>query len=154
MTAPPRRIRSRARKRSTPKRKKPFERSKAPRATSADVRLLPGKERRIGDLGAVRQYWRVFFKGVQAGRAFIVAQKPDRKDPDASITVELNQKSRGRGIGSIAFRKASELSGYPQVYASMRKGNIASQIAATRAGFVPSAEEASNELVLVWRRHK
>jgi RimJ/RimL family protein N-acetyltransferase len=92
-------------------------------------------------------------KGIQAGRVFIVAQQPtDVTDPDASITVELNQASRGRGIGTVAFRTASELSGYPKVYAAMRKGNVASHIAATRAGFVPLEGEPTNELVLVWRR--
>ena len=142
----------RRKKRTVRKKKKPFVSSKERRVSSADVELVAGKRRAVNDDGAVRQYWRIFYKGVQAGHVFIVAQKPDAADPDASITVELNQKSRGRGIGSVAFRKASELSGYPLVYASMRKSNIASRIAATRAGFLPVQDDASKELVLVWRR--
>ena len=60
-----------------------------------------------------RRYWHVFYNGRPAGRVFIVVQKPDSDDdPDASITVELKEASRGRGIGTLAFRKASELSGF------------------------------------------
>ncbi len=109
----------------------------------------------MGKEGAHRKFWRIMHNGVQAGRVFIVAQRPsDVADPDASITVELNQASRGRGIGTAAFRAASELSGYPKVYATMRKSNVASQIAATRAGFVPTEGEATNELVLVWHKSR
>jgi RimJ/RimL family protein N-acetyltransferase len=82
-----------------------------------------------------------------------VVQNPgDSTDPDASITVELNELSRGRGIGTIAFAKASELSGLKEIYATMRKSNIASQIAATRAGFKVLEDRPGKELILVWRR--
>lgn len=141
------RARPRARQRAA------FEPSKQPRVVSSDVVLLEGRERSLGKAGARRKFWRILHNGVQAGRVIIVARRPDdREDVDASITVELNQASRGRGIGTIAFRKASELSGYSKVYATMRKSNIASQIAATRAGFVPVAGEPTNELVLRWEK--
>ena len=73
-------------------------------------------------------------------------------NPDASITVELNEASRGRGIGTLAFRGASELSGLEEVYATMRKSNIGSRIAATRAGFTVLEDKPGKEVVLVWRR--
>jgi RimJ/RimL family protein N-acetyltransferase len=101
-----------------------------------------------------RLYWHIFCNGKRAGRAFIVVQDAGSPRPDASITIELNAASRGRGIGTVAFRKASELSGYTEVYASIAKGNIASRIAAERAGFTALPESPNRELVMVWRRPK
>ena len=129
---------------------KPFRRSKEPRARRDEVSLVEGRSTKPKSF---RRYWHVFYNGRPAGRVFIVVQKPDSEDdPDASITVELNEASRGRGIGTLAFRKASELSGFKKVYATMRKSNIASRIAATRAGFRSPRSEPGKELVLVWRQ--
>lgn len=146
---------SRAKKRKRPssqkKPRRPFVPSKEPRVRPEEVELIAGKTRR--NAGQVcRLYWRIFHKGKRAGRAFIVVQEADSARPDASITVELNAASRGRGIGTVAFRKASELSSYDEVYASIAKSNIASRIAAERAGFSLLPESPSRELVMVWRR--
>jgi len=103
--------------------------------------------------GGTKLLWHVFHKGKRAGRAFIVAYNPKSEEhPDASITVELNQQSRGKGIGSVAFQKASYLSNYSEVYASISKKNIASKIACSRAGFLVLEDEPGKELVMVWRR--
>jgi len=100
-----------------------------------------------------RRLWHIFHQGKPAGRVFIVAQDPDSEtQPDASITVELNEASRGRGIGTIAFLKASELSEFREVYATMRKSNVASRIAASRAGFQVIEDEPNKEVIMVWRR--
>ena|ERR1700730_2173250 len=141
----PRRLR---RKPTGPIPHKPFRRSKEPRARPDEVSLVEGRYMPK----SFRRYWHVSYNGRPAGRVFIVVQNPDSEnDPDASITVELNEASRGRGIGTLAFRKASELSGFKKVYATMRKSNIASRIAATRAGFEVLEDKPGKELVLVWR---
>jgi hypothetical protein len=145
--------RSRRRPSSAPRKK--FRRSTARRASTDDVELRPGKSKTATTLpeGAARLFWHVFHKGSRAGRAFIVALNPESKDhPDASITVELNEASQGRGIGTIAFRRASELSGYIEVSASIKKSNIASKIAASRAGFEILEDEPGRALVMVWRK--
>ena len=61
----------------------------------------------------------------------------------------INQKSQGQGIGRIAYQKACKESKYLEIYASMKKSNIASIRAAFAAGFkiVPSA---SNQVVMLW----
>jgi hypothetical protein len=123
------------------------------RVVPKDVDLVAGKVTKDPHNGAVRQFWRILHRGVQVGKAVIVARAPEiHQHPDASITVELNSHSRGRGIGTIAFRRASELSGYSEVYGSVRKGNKASQVAMAHAGFTFLEEESGGELLLVWRR--
>lgn len=123
-------------------------RSLEPRAGDADVELVPATSRRR-TFGAGRYYWHIYHGGKRAGQVCVVQATADCH---ASITVELNLKSRGRGIGTIAFRRAAELSGYSTVYASLRKGNTASRIALERAGYHPQEERAGAELCMVWRR--
>jgi hypothetical protein len=133
---------------STAPKAKPFIRSLAKRANRDDVQLIPGQTTTTKE--GKRLFWRVLFLGKSAGRVRIdCASRGDKMD--ASIDVQLNQASRGRGIGTIVFQRASELSGLPEVLATIRKGNIASQIAARRAGFVASEDQRGGELVLIWR---
>lgn len=139
---------SRRRPSTAPKERR-FVRSAAKRATPNDVVLVPGRTTKIENVQ--RFYWRVTHLGKTVGHVSIsfVARG---KAVDSSIDVQLNRKSRGRGIGTIVFLRACELSGLPEVLASIRKGNIASRLAATRAGFVPLESQPSGELLMIWRR--
>jgi RimJ/RimL family protein N-acetyltransferase len=134
---------------STAPKEKPFVRSATKRVASDEVELLQGRTTKVP--GGRRLYWRVLYLGQSAGRVSINCLEGS-EGVDASIDVQLNRQSRGRGIGTIVFRRACELSGLNDVVASIRKGNIASQIAAERAGFVPLEEQRSGELLMIWRR--
>jgi RimJ/RimL family protein N-acetyltransferase len=146
---PPRRRRAEKRPAKKPK---PFVRSDEPRATDDDVKLVAGKgsPKTGGGLGG--HFWHVLFRGTKAGRAYINYHETEAGEPRPSITVMLNQQSQGRGIGTIAFRQAAELSQYDEVYAIVAKKNIASRNALERAGYVPAEEQKSSELYMVWRR--
>ncbi len=98
-------------------------------------------------------YWHIYLGTVRVGRVLINRVEIGPFAPHASITVELNKASRGQGIGTIVFHRACELSRYNEVYASIRKGNIASRIAAERAGFKPVENWKGRELYMIWRRN-
>jgi RimJ/RimL family protein N-acetyltransferase len=141
----------RPKKKSAPK--KPFTPSTEPRATDADVTLEEGTggPRTGGEPGG--RFWHVRFHGKTAGRAYINYHVSESGKPRPSVTVLLNKQSQGRGIGTIAFRKAAEESQYDEVYATVAKKNIASTNALARAGFVPVKGWKGPELYLVWKRH-
>jgi RimJ/RimL family protein N-acetyltransferase len=101
--------------------------------------------------GRKRLYWHIHNAGKRAGHVSIDCRESQGRPKDASIDIFLNKQSRGRGIGTIAFRQACELSGLPEVFASIRKSNVASRIAAQRAGFVPLHDEPSGELLMIWK---
>lgn len=126
-------------------------RSGAPRVDPAEVQLIAGRVIILKG-GGKRLYWHVFHAGKHAGHVSIDYHGTFGNPQDASIDVQLNKRSQGRGIGTLAFRRACELSGLPEVLASIRKGNHASRIAAERAGFFPLDEQPSGELLMVWRR--
>lgn len=129
---------------------KPFKPSAAARVSPESIMFIPmrpGRKR-----GVRRVAWRVMHAGQRAGTVAILCHEENGAVVKPSIDVQLNKRSQGRGIGTLAFQRAAELSGFKQVFASIAKKNIASRIAAKRAGFVELAPEASGELVLVWRR--
>jgi RimJ/RimL family protein N-acetyltransferase len=151
MKKKPRRTRRPAKKTAP---KKPFVPSSEPRATEADVELIEGKgstHRTGGGLGG--HFWHIRYRGESAGRAYINYHETEGGKPRPSVTVMLNERSRGRGIGTIAFRRASELSQYDEVYATVRKSNTASINALERAGFKPVKGWKGGELYLVWKRN-
>ena len=113
------------------------------------MELVPGRAAKIA--GVQRLYWRVLYSGQPAGRVSINCVHRGG-EMDASIDVQLNRESRGRGIGTIVFRRACELSGLTEVLASIRKGNLASRFAVARAGFIPLEAQPSGELLMVWRQ--
>src|SRR4051812_19496345 len=88
----------RRRRPSTAPKEKPFVRSSAPRALPEDVQLTPG--RTTSTKGRKRLFWRVLFLERPAGRVY-VDYASTGETVDASIDVQLNQQSRGRGIGTI-----------------------------------------------------
>lgn len=129
----------------------PFER-KLDKIDPASVILKPGKGTGRTGGGPGGRYWHVYVGNQRAGRAYINWHASGEELPHASITLELNIAFRGRGIGSFAFRRASELSGYNEVFATLRKENIASRHALERAGFVADPSWSGLQLRLVWRR--
>jgi hypothetical protein len=65
----------------------------------------------------------------------------------------VNKNLHGRGIGRTAYRMACEQSGHDSVFAHMRKGNLASQRAASLAGFEVVNDPAVAQLAMRWTRH-
>lgn len=133
--------------------KKPFIPSIVPRAREEDVELVEGSGGPKTGGGPRGHYWHIRHHSNRAGRAYINYHETESGDSRPSITVELNERSRGHGIGTIVFRKACELSQYDEVFASVRKSNIASRKALERAGFRPVENWKGSELYLVWKRH-
>jgi len=127
---------------------------KKPRVFESDVRLVKGKGTKKFGGGPKGCYWHIYLREKRAGRVFINWVEKNIVPQHASITVELNVQSRGQGIGTIAFRRACELSQYNEVYATIRKGNIASRIAAERAGFKPIENWEGRELLMIWKRNR
>jgi hypothetical protein len=98
------------------------------------------------------QYWHVFEADRRAGRIWIDQADDTNLGPYASLTIELNQSSRGRGIGRLAYCLAVEASGYDEIWLHMRKSNIASRNAAEHAGFVKVDIPGQRQLTMRWRR--
>ena len=113
------------------------------------VELKPGA---AGGKSAGGHYWHIYSGGVRAGRVFIEPANQPPFGPHYSIQIHINQACRGRGIGSVAYRLACETSGCSEIYAHMRKSNIASRRAAEKAGFGVVARPGIRQLSLVWRR--
>lgn len=145
--------RSRRRKSPPPRKEKPFVRFEGPRVTESDVELRPGKGGPKSGGGPGGFFWHVYSGGVKAGRAWISYHETEDGTQEPSVTVMLNQQSQGRGIGTIAFRRAAELSPYDEVFATVAKKNTASRNALERAGFVTAEDQKGAELYMVWRRH-
>ncbi len=144
-----RRRRDRARRRKTRSIKR-FVRSTEPRVLPEEVQFRPMRTGRAR--GMKRIGWHILHQGKQAGRVSILYCEDYGQVAKASIDVQLNRKSRGRGIGTVAFQRASELSGFPEIFASIAKGNIASRKAAMRAGFFSDPQDPTGEFNLIWRR--
>ncbi|WP_027360059.1 GNAT family N-acetyltransferase [Desulforegula conservatrix] len=112
------------------------------------ITLIKGKgsPKNGGMLGGF--FWHIFHQDVRAGKIFINFNKDTEK---ADIKIFINQKSQGKGIGKVAYKKACEESNYSKIYASMRKDNIASIRAAVAAGFeeIPST---SGQMSMLWQK--
>lgn len=133
--------------------KKPFVPSPELRVGEDDIEMVEGKGSSVKTGGGPGGFfWHVRFRGEPAGRAYINFHESASGEPHPSVTVMLNQRSQGRGIGTIAFRRAAELSPYAKVYATVAKKNVASRTALERAGFVPVEGSAGGELYMVWKR--
>ncbi len=93
-------------------------------------------------------FWHIYHQNALAGNVFVNC---DGETGLASIQIFLNRKSQSRGIGRIAYRLACEESKYSEVYAFMRRSNIASFRAAVAAGFgeVPSQ---FGQVTMIWKR--
>lgn len=126
---------------------------KQEKAYEADVSLLDGKGTPNHGGGKNGRYWHIYFKGQRAGKVYInwVNSKSETQGYP-SITIEINKKYQGIGIGSVSFRRACELSNYDKVYAETRKSNIALLKVAAKAGFVSLKDQTSSQVKMVWTR--
>jgi len=116
------------------------------------VRLVPaeGSPKRGG--GPEGKFWHVYDGDRRAGSVWI--NRADDRDlgRHASMTIELNEASRGKGIGRRAYRLAAEASEQNEIWLHMRKSNISSQKAAMYAGFEVIEMPGRRQLVMRWRR--
>jgi RimJ/RimL family protein N-acetyltransferase len=95
-------------------------------------------------------FWNIFCDGARAGKAYITVGGKNSGTP--FVTVMINKKSRGRGIGTAAFESACSHSGLNKIFAEVRRGNKASQRALRKAGFVEFGRNASGEDILMWEK--
>lgn len=116
------------------------------------VRLEPGKGSPGRGGGRNGEFWHVYNSDRHAGSVWI--NRADDKDlgEHASLTIELNKPSRGKGIGRRAYRLAAEASKHDEIWLHMRRSNIASRKAAEHAGFVVVDVPGRRQLVMRWRR--
>lgn len=97
-------------------------------------------------------FWRVNAGGKRAGKVFINWIDEEPLGEHASIQIFLNKQSQGKHIGRFTYSKACTESSYDEVYAHMRKNNIASRKAAEAAGFKVVTMEGITQLLLKWAR--
>lgn len=95
-------------------------------------------------------FWHLFVGDRRVGKAYMNIYTDHRSG--AFVTVMINKDAQGRGIGTEAFKRACDHSGFDVVYAEVRRNNKASQLALRRAGFTEFSRNASGEDILVWRR--
>jgi RimJ/RimL family protein N-acetyltransferase len=90
----------------------------------------------------------------RAGYIYINISSDEFFGEHPSIQIFINKSERGKQIGRVAYRLASEQSGYNTIYAHMRKSNTASMRAAEEAGFKVVEQKGLPQLSMVWRRKK
>lgn len=119
-----------------------------------DVTLQEGKGSQATRNSKEGKYWHIFADGKKAGKIFINLINTKPFGEHASIQLFLNQAMQCKHIGRYAYQKACEVSPFNEIYAYMRKSNIASKKAAIAAGFVIVANQFSRQLTLLWSRKK
>ena len=121
-------------------------------AVPAAARLVQGKGSPGRGGGPGGRFWHVYDGDRRAGSVWI--NQADDKDlgDHASLTIELNEASRGKGIGRLAYRLAADASGYSEIWLHMRRSNIASRKAAEHAGFAVVDVPGRRQLMMRWRR--
>ena len=124
----------------------PTKKCKGDRVKEEDVILKRGKGSPKSGGMPNGFFWHIYHKEERAGKVYI---NYDKNNKYAEIQIFINQKSQGKGIGCVAYKKACELSQYEVVYATIKKSNIASLKAAFAAGFriIPSK---SNQIQMMW----
>lgn len=139
--------------RPTPKPPPTVRVSKQPPVSPEDVTLVarpsPGEGRGGGPGGFA---WEIRAGNEIAGEVFINRIAEGSHEGQAYIEIYLNRESQGRKIGRVAYRLASEQSGYDRVYAVMRKSNNASWRAAEEAGFADVTPPGARQKVMAWSR--
>lgn len=145
----------------TPPKKKQRGRTPTPRTRPAGtpvdpatVRLEKGKGSAGRGAGLGGSYWHIYAADQRAGHVYINVIDEEPIGSHASVQIQLNVNAQSRGIGSVAYRLAVEQSGHDIVYAHMRKSNVASRKAATKAGFEVVEDAAMAQLLMVWRRSR
>lgn len=116
------------------------------------VRLVLGKGSPKRGGGPEGKFWHVHDGDRRAGSIWINLIDDKDLGKHASMTIELNATSRGKGIGRRAYRLAAESSEQDNIWLHMRKSNIASRKAAEYAGFEAVEVPGRHQLVMRWRR--
>lgn len=139
---------ARRRRPSASKDESEVEERKEKRLTPDDIQLVPGK----GSAKEVMFYWHIFTEEQRRGYVSIIESEFEGIGSGPSIQIFINKKDQGKHIGSCAYEAACLASGLPEVYAHMRKSNIASKKAAMNAGFVIDKRYTGAQLLMVWLR--
>lgn len=116
-----------------------------------DVKLVRGKGTPETGGGPGGDYWHIETGNKRAGNIFINMIECELYGEHPSVQIHLNKGQRGKQIGRVAYRLASEESGYNKVYAHMRKSNLASRRAAEEAGY-KALDDKRTQLTMVWER--
>jgi hypothetical protein len=122
-----------------------------PRPKPPTVELKRSKSSRIPGV-IPGMYWTVMADGVRAGKVHIKKTSTSGIGEHSSMTIDLNQHSRGKGIGAIAYREAATESGLDTIFLHMAKSNIASKKAAQKAGFAVFECPEERQLTMKWTR--
>jgi hypothetical protein len=145
------RARLAAERRRAIERRRGVKKPAGPKVDPGRMRLVSGSMR--GRRKEVDRYWHVQVDEEKVGRAYIDLGDIGDGMLRHTITVLINQKWRGRGIGRFAFGAACRLSGYARVYGIARKSNVASVQAMAAAEFHRVEEFEGAELLYVWERY-
>lgn len=113
---------------------------------------VPGTAKRGGGPGG--EAWRIEVDGKRAGIVFINMVDGPPIGRHASIQIFLNRASQGRRIGRLGYLRACELSQHSEIFAHMRKSNVASRRAAEEAGFEDVTPPGENQLIYRRLRNK
>lgn len=100
------------------------------------------------------KYWHIYAGKMRVGHVAIKESQNEELGDHYSIDIHINQRHRGKGIGKAAYKQASVKSGYPAIYAHMRKSNVASQKAAEAAGYTIVPLESDRQLTMKWVAHE
>jgi RimJ/RimL family protein N-acetyltransferase len=127
-------------------------RSDKPNVHPDSVLLTRGKGSKGRGGSPDGKYWHITVDGSRAGFVYINVIDEPPVGRHASIQIQLNANAQGRAIGRVAYRAAVNESSFDEVYAHMRKSNIASRTAAEYAGFVEVNDVPTAQLLMRWRR--
>lgn len=122
----------------------------SPPLAPPEVSLEPGKGGPGHGSGPGGLFWHVLEGSTRAGSVWINKEFGPDGTARASMTIHLNEASRGRGIGRAAYALAAEASGLDEVWLHMRRSNRASRRAAEYAGFHVIDAPADPQLVMRW----
>jgi hypothetical protein len=122
------------------------------KATFHTVTLIQGKGSKTTGGGPGGFFWWVYFKDKKAGKVYINKVNEAPIGEHASIQIFLNKSSQGKHIGRFAYQKACESSDYQDVYAHIAKKNIASERAASAAGFEVMNHLKTPQLLMHWSK--
>lgn len=118
------------------------------RVQERDVELRRGRGSHAKGGMSGGSFWHIYHQDSRAGSVFV---NYNVESEQASIQIFLNRKSQSRGIGRIAYRRACEECGHSEVYAFMKRNNIASLRAATAAGF-REVPPYTGQVTMIWKR--
>lgn len=118
------------------------------RVQESDVELRRGRGSNAKGAMPGGSFWHIYHQDARAGSVFV---NYDGESGQASIQIFLNRKSQSRGIGRIAYQRACEECGHSEVYAFMKRNNIASLRAATAAGF-REVPPHTGQVTMVWKK--